>query len=83
MITCTYCGSEIKRLGRCPACNYLVAGCLEAEHDLEPLTDEQQAVEDTLLVWFDEWEQERQEAEAGDIAAQREAEELRLFATGH
>ena len=36
------------------------------------MTDEQQAVEDTLVGWFEQWEQER-----------REAEELRLFATGH
>ena len=71
-MNCTYCGSEIKRLGRCPTCNYLAAGCLEDEREPLPLTDEQQATEDTLRDWFDEWEQER-----------REAEEHRLFATGH
>ena len=71
-MNCSYCGSEIKRLGRCPTCNYLMAGCLEDDREPLPLTDEQQAVEDTLVGWFEQWEQERHETES-----------LRRFATRH
>lgn len=86
MTTCAGCGSEIQR-GRCSICNYLSISyileqeALEDEREPEPLTDEQRAVEATLRSWFDQWEQERRDAEG--IAEWREAEELRLFATGH
>lgn len=85
MTTCAGCGSEIRR-GRCSTCNYLSMSyileqeTLEDECEPEPLTDEQQAVETTLRSWFDQWEQERCDAES--ITERREAEELRLFATG-
>jgi len=45
---------------------------MEGDREPEPLTDEQQAVEDTLVGWFEQWEQERHETES-----------LRRFATGH
>ena len=77
MTTCAGCGSEI-RWGRCSACNFLSLTWQMEQESMEdyriplPLTAEQQAAEDTLRGWFDTWEQER-----------CDAEELRLFATGH
>ena len=77
MTTCAGCGSEI-RGGRCPTCHDLSIGYMREQESLEdyreplPLTDEQQAAEDTLVDRFEQWEQDR-----------REAEDLRLFATGH
>jgi len=77
MTTCAGCGSEIRH-GRCSTCNDLSMSyileqeAMEGDREPEPLTDEQQAVEDTLVGWFEQWEQERHETES-----------LRRFATGH
>lgn len=88
MITCTGCGSEIRWV-RCSTCNNLSMSyileqeAMEDKHKPEPLTDEQQAAHDTIFNGIQQREQERRDAEAEGIAERQEAEELRLFATGH
>ena len=77
MTTCAWCGGVITR-GRCASCTALSMTwqmeqeAMEDWREPEPLTEAQQAAEATLRGWFDTWEQER-----------RDAEDHRLFATGH
>jgi len=63
---CSYCGTEMKRPGRCQTCNNLNAGSLEDEYDYEPLplTDDQQAAQDYLEGLFLFWDWERSQREA-------------------
>ena len=89
MITCDGCGSAI-RGGRCSSCNDLSISHIREQETLEdyreplPLTDAQRATDDTLVGWFEQWEQERMGGWFDEWEQERrEAEDLRLFATGH